>query len=663
MSRTWRFSRGKECRTPFRGIILAEGGEPTIPGGNLGAVVLVVAVLVVLIVVPLSIMKLGPRLGRRVKATLLFCSGAKSDVLKETPSTEEGNYVGLGSSVLITASMAVLSMLMASTIALHHSWLTMLPFALGYGCIVFAIDRFLVSLQLNPYRYSANIDLGEAPRHAPVRAALRTVLTAVPRLLFALIIGFLIAEPVLLVLFEPEINTRVSAIQEDLSKDAAERVERRFEAEIAQLDAPVPGAEEIEENQTELAQVQDDLGDAEARKLEAETRHKAECDGDMVTTSSGTTTSGIEECGPLAAQATADITSADLEIKQLQDKKSRLGNRKAELDNGVVKEEEERKTKLKEKTDKRDEERDARAEEAVATSGLLIRIDALEQLATDPTPYAVRPLDDDEPASSAAPAASAPPGSAAAAPSPATTPVADTEQAATGLFGLTILGKVVWTVRLWLVLLDAMPVLFKLILALRRRRPYDVVVARLEETVTEEQTLKLARDRQERAKQFLQIMRAHAASRSDDLFPGAPPPRTMRGIQIQVRLGHRTYTVPPDTWLWVSSNPAADLVQDDLTIERWVIFEYSGKGYSPRWRDQPPPAGTGGSGGPSSGGRSSEAPPVPEQRVADHNGQSADPADDDTQDLTVDLREGRMPDERDPSIRREGQEPDVEDHR
>ena len=72
--------------------------------------------------------------------------------MSECPE-EEPKFVGLGSAVLVTSTMAAVSSTVALTIATGASWWVVSPIGLLYGAVIFMLDRFLVSQQLNPYRF------------------------------------------------------------------------------------------------------------------------------------------------------------------------------------------------------------------------------------------------------------------------------------------------------------------------------------------------------------------------------------------------------------------------------------------------------------------------------------------------------------------------------
>lgn len=49
------------------------------------------------------------------------------------------------------------------------------------------------------------------------------------------------------------------------------------------------------------------------------------------------------------------------------------------------------------------------------------------------------------------------------------------------VFGLSAIGIASWALRLWLVLLDCLPMVFKVMHSLRDKRPYDMLIAEHEE--------------------------------------------------------------------------------------------------------------------------------------------------------------------------------------
>ena len=127
---------------------------------------------------------------------LIWLSGARGQILAECP-TERPKYIGIGSAILITGTMAAISLAFALVTALKVPLWAALPFALAWGVAIVSLDRlFVVSLQ----------------RRGPWWAHL---LRAVPRLLLALLLGVVISTPFVLQIFRPEIEHEITQLQDE----------------------------------------------------------------------------------------------------------------------------------------------------------------------------------------------------------------------------------------------------------------------------------------------------------------------------------------------------------------------------------------------------------------------------------------------------------------
>jgi hypothetical protein len=125
------------------------------------------------------------------KKFLWWCAGAHQDLLKQFPS-EHAKYSGLGGVLLATFVLASISSGYA-VYTVFGNWLWTLGFAVIWGLIIFNFDRFLVST-MRKYGISKRKQLW----------------MAMPRLALALLIGFTIARPLELKIFEKEINVKMT---------------------------------------------------------------------------------------------------------------------------------------------------------------------------------------------------------------------------------------------------------------------------------------------------------------------------------------------------------------------------------------------------------------------------------------------------------------------
>ena len=126
---------------------------------------------------------------------LIWLSGARRQILDECP-TERPKYVGIGASILITATMAAVSLTFALVTALKvELWLAM-PFAIAWGLAILSLDRlFVVSLSREG-------------------GWLAQFLRATPRVLLALLLGLVISTPFVLQIFRPEIEHEITQLQD-----------------------------------------------------------------------------------------------------------------------------------------------------------------------------------------------------------------------------------------------------------------------------------------------------------------------------------------------------------------------------------------------------------------------------------------------------------------
>lgn len=133
---------------------------------------------------------------RRPRRTgfLIALSGARPYVLDRCP-TERIKFQSLGWAILITCGIATVSMWFALTSAMGFSPVLSFPVAVLWGLVIMGIDRWLVT--------SMPLD------------GKRKFLIAVPRLALAVLLGSLISTPIVLRIFESEINNQISVIKEN----------------------------------------------------------------------------------------------------------------------------------------------------------------------------------------------------------------------------------------------------------------------------------------------------------------------------------------------------------------------------------------------------------------------------------------------------------------
>lgn len=130
---------------------------------------------------------------KRIYSFFWFCSGAHIDTLVKTP-TEQHKYVGIGATIFFTALFAAIAGAYAMYFVFSGSslaWLTATLFGFVWGLAIFNMDRYIVST-INKQNSSW-----------------RQFLQASPRLLLAILIGFVISRPLEMKVFEKEIKEQL----------------------------------------------------------------------------------------------------------------------------------------------------------------------------------------------------------------------------------------------------------------------------------------------------------------------------------------------------------------------------------------------------------------------------------------------------------------------
>jgi len=183
-------------------------------------------------------------MSNHLKSFFLMCSGANQTILAQDDcQIERGKYIAIGLTVLFTAMLAMLS----GTYALFTVFGNIpaaLLFGLFWGCLIFNLDRYIVSSLRKKY-----VD-PESDFKTRWRAKLNELLRAAPRFFLALFISLIITKPIELHLFEREINAKLDRIESDQMVGIIDDVKReygdvsRLESEIKAMKAEVAEKEQ-----------------------------------------------------------------------------------------------------------------------------------------------------------------------------------------------------------------------------------------------------------------------------------------------------------------------------------------------------------------------------------------------------------------------------------
>lgn len=124
----------------------------------------------------------------------LWSSGADLEILKQAP-TDANKYFGIGGTIIFTSLMASFAGGYAFFTAFKNPVLSMF-FGLFWGALIFNLDRYIVS----------TFGVGDGKR----TISRQELIEAGPRLVMAMLLGFVISTPLELKLFEREINAEIS---------------------------------------------------------------------------------------------------------------------------------------------------------------------------------------------------------------------------------------------------------------------------------------------------------------------------------------------------------------------------------------------------------------------------------------------------------------------
>lgn len=125
---------------------------------------------------------------------LLSLSGADPEILEECPR-DRARYMGIGGTVLSTSLMAGFAATIALQMTVDAPTAVAVGFGVIWGLIIMNLDRWLVASTTRDSTWW------------------RSALILVPRLALAIIIGAIIAEPLILRVFEPEIEAEMESVQ------------------------------------------------------------------------------------------------------------------------------------------------------------------------------------------------------------------------------------------------------------------------------------------------------------------------------------------------------------------------------------------------------------------------------------------------------------------
>ncbi|MCP2167286.1 DUF4407 domain-containing protein [Goodfellowiella coeruleoviolacea] len=244
-----------------------------------------------------------------VRRWLAALAGARHDVLEQTP-VDRFRYVAAGGVLLTTSAVAAVSAAFALRMAVRVAWPLAIAGGLAWGVVILNLDRLLV--------------IGMTRR----TGWWRNILGALPRVALALLLGTVIATPLVLRIFQPEIDAELEVMRNDRAARFEEELSRnpRYAA-IPDLERKLNELQALADRNPDTAAAADPAVVAaqqevdRARGVYDEAQRAAVCEIDGTC---GTRQPGVAEAARERQQARdvalADLRQAEADLATAKDK-------------------------------------------------------------------------------------------------------------------------------------------------------------------------------------------------------------------------------------------------------------------------------------------------------------------------------------------------------
>ncbi|WP_394617044.1 DUF4407 domain-containing protein [Lentzea sp. JNUCC 0626] len=298
---------------------------------------------------------------------LVTLAGGRYDVLEQTP-TDRLRYTATGGVLLTTAAVAAVSAAFALRMAVRLPWWAAVIAGVLWGVVILNLDRLLI--------------IGMTRR----AGWLRNIVGALPRVALAILLGTVISTPLVLRIFQPEIDTELEALQNERdSRYSAELDANPRYQEIAALEKKLAETQAVADRSSDATVAADPgviAAEAEvkrARETYETAQRLATCEVDG---SCGTGIPGIAEAAQ-ERQRTRDIALADYDSAKskldLAQTKAREGSASASA--SARSEAERLRADVEQRRAARESDRTSFSSRLAEDDGLLSRIEALNSLA------------------------------------------------------------------------------------------------------------------------------------------------------------------------------------------------------------------------------------------------------------------------------------------
>ena len=227
-----------------------------------------------------------------IKNFFWMCSGADTNILKNSSKAEQTKFAGIGGTVFFTAVMAFI----AASFALYtvfDSYFSAIFFGFIWGLLIFNLDRFIVStIKKNDNKW-------------------KEILQVTPRIILAIIIATVISKPLELKIFEKEINQVLLTQKNELTLANKNQIATQFTPEIEKI-------------QTEITQLKQEIN---SQELETNALYNT-----YISEAEGTAGTKLLGKGPVYKEKREKHDAALTELQQLKtDNKAKVLTKEAQL--------------------------------------------------------------------------------------------------------------------------------------------------------------------------------------------------------------------------------------------------------------------------------------------------------------------------------------------
>lgn len=214
---------------------------------------------------------------KKISSFLLFASGADLKILEQCP-TDKNKYLGIGGTVFFTGLFAAMAAAY-SLFTVFDNYVVAVLLGIVWGLMIFNLDRLIVS----GIRKEDKL--------------WREWLSALPRILLAVVISLVIAKPFELKIFAKEIDPELVKMEQQVYAEQELEAKARFEPELLQI-------------RTDVDRLKQEIADKARQRDQLMQLAQQEADG--------TGGSKIKNLGPIYKIKKADADKAESELQVLE---------------------------------------------------------------------------------------------------------------------------------------------------------------------------------------------------------------------------------------------------------------------------------------------------------------------------------------------------------